>query len=83
VDVFDYFYNFERKAKIFNPDPNSRPNQDNSKIEIYLVSYDSEMRDDDEEEIKVLLQSQVLGGGNFYLLTAAVYWREMVRRAKK
>lgn len=82
IDAFDYFSNFEKEAKIFQRDPNAPNPPDISKINIYLVSYDSEMRDEDEQIIKEALKAYVLAGENFYLLIAAVFWREMKRRAE-
>ncbi|MDN9012711.1 hypothetical protein [Brevibacillus laterosporus] len=83
IDAFDYFANFEKEARVFNPDPNAPLPPDTSKIDIYLITYDSEMSDEEEEKIKVLLQSVVIGGGNYNLLIAAVFWKEMKRRAEK
>ncbi|EML6325191.1 hypothetical protein QCQ60_005562 [Bacillus cereus] len=81
--VFDFFADFEKEAEIFKPSSHESERPDSSKIDIYLVNYDSEIRDEDEEEIKIVLESYVLENGNFYLLIAAVYWKEMERRAKK
>jgi len=83
IDAFDYFANFETEAKVFQPNPNAPFPPDTSKIDIYLVSYDSEMKEDDKRIIKRALRTYVLGGGNFHLLIAAVFWREMKRRAEE
>lgn len=81
--VFDFFSDFEKEAEVFKPSSQESERPDSSKIDIYLVNYDSEIRDEDEEQIKIVLESYVLENSNFYLLIAAVYWKEMERRAEK
>ncbi|MGM0924692.1 MAG: hypothetical protein ACQEWW_26490 [Bacillota bacterium] len=78
-DVFDFFTFFEKEAQVFHPESKC----DTETINIYLISYDSEMRDEDERTIKNALKSYILGGENFHLLMAAVFWREMELRAEE
>ncbi|MGH1232149.1 hypothetical protein ACQVT0_25630 [Bacillus toyonensis] len=80
LDVFDFFANFENEARIFNPDPGIPNPPDTSKIDIYLISYDSEMSDEDEMIIKTALEEFIIGN-NIAPSATAVFWKEMKIRA--
>ncbi|CAH0346698.1 hypothetical protein [Bacillus sp. CECT 9360] len=82
IDAFDFFRTFESEARVFNPD-RSIPNPPNAAlIDIYLISYDSEMSGEDERQLQMVLEDFVFNG-NIFPTIAAAFWTEMKTRAEE
>ncbi|SFH47376.1 hypothetical protein SAMN04487776_11837 [Priestia megaterium] len=76
-NAYEFYKFFEEEAKMFDP-----KGIDYENVNVYFVSYDSEMSDEDEEKIKVVLEALGIGGPQFHLILAAIFWREIEKRAK-
>lgn len=81
-DTFTFFRGFEDVVKMFDKDRTDGP--DYSNVDIYLVSYDSKLTDEEETIIRRGFET-VLGQvtiGTAPELFAAVIWREYIQRAE-
>ncbi|MDA2116714.1 hypothetical protein PDN31_15295 [Bacillus cereus] len=80
-EAFKFYRNFELAARMFNP---SNPQANYSNVDIYIVSYDSKLTDEEgliiREGISSVLASPVSGDAPD--LYAAVMWKEWERRAQ-
>ncbi|PFQ95922.1 hypothetical protein [Bacillus cereus] len=80
TDAYGFYSTFEKQAKMFI----NMPEEKRDKIDIYLVEYDSEMSEDEENIIRDFLIEHILIDLDPYefLIIAAIFWKEMERRAK-
>ncbi|MEC2472689.1 hypothetical protein P9W87_15815 [Bacillus thuringiensis] len=78
LNIYDFYGAFEAEAEMFKEGPNAN-------IDIYLVSYDSEMNKTEREVMEKAIKGNVIASVEafLFLLVAAVYWREMKDRADK
>jgi len=81
TNAFGFYSIFENQAKMFI----NLPPEQRDKIDIYLVEYDSEMSEKEEDIIRNFLIERILIDLNPYefLIIAAIFWREMEKRAKE
>ncbi|MEK4058307.1 MULTISPECIES: hypothetical protein [Paenibacillus] len=80
TDAFEFYKKFEKSAWMYN---HNVPGVDYSSVDIYIVSYDAKISNENHQIIKSAFESAgVIVDGDAPGMFAAVMWKEWVRRAR-